>query len=422
MTRHVLMPIPQRDGRIGALQPEGILLLRKRDAKHHVVHLSNPGIAGQETVPIHVHEGVFGGDAHGAQHGLHVVGKSLAVPEAGLLHLAGRVGLVTTDTELDAHIAGLIPEIVIQDPDLPEVGTGRGRHVLQSADEISRKVFRPFLEPVAPGSHVFPCPLASGDADKDKIDGRGHHEGDNLPPGRHHGLVGIAFENGKVPLVRIGFPGFLPHLARFLRQDADRRTGGDLQGIGGLFHLDLLAGDREEGREGSEALPERQRILVGDGERVGGCGLVAVDEPVLGEAGSNGYLHQVFLLDFHRIATVFLHGAPEGSDAAELVRVFLENRILQAGIVEDADTAAHIQRAGGGRRHRKGFHVFQDDGIVFLLGGQEFGPQEQCGSQTVSHCFFRTMVLFSTPMAVSQNRRRSAYSSGRTSILPRLAR
>ena len=53
-----------------------------------------------------------------------------------------------------------------------------------------------------------------------------------------------------------------------------------------------------------------------------------------------------------------------------------------------------------------GRHIDYGVGIRVLCGEKTAGKQEK-GGQELSHCFFRTMVLFSMPAAFSQNRRRS---------------
>ena len=98
MARYVFVPVTQRNRRVGAFQPERVLFLRKRDTKHHVVHLADTGIIGKEPFTFRVYEGVEGGDTYRIQHRLHIVGEALAVAEARLLHLAGRIWLVTSDT------------------------------------------------------------------------------------------------------------------------------------------------------------------------------------------------------------------------------------------------------------------------------------------------------------------------------------
>ena len=42
--------------------------------QHRVVHLSDSGIAGQETVAVRVDERVDGSDTHRSEHRLHIVG------------------------------------------------------------------------------------------------------------------------------------------------------------------------------------------------------------------------------------------------------------------------------------------------------------------------------------------------------------
>ena len=176
------MTVAQRNRRVRALQPEGVFLLGQRDAEHHVVHLADAGITREEIGAVGVHERGVGGNAHGVQHGLHVVGKALAVAEAALMDLAGREGLVTADTQLDAHVARVLAKIVIQDADFLEVGTGRGGHFLQLIAEGFRKVVRSLFESIDPGSYVFPGALAAGDAGVGEVRRAGEDVRNNLPP------------------------------------------------------------------------------------------------------------------------------------------------------------------------------------------------------------------------------------------------
>ena len=233
-----------------------------------MVHLADAGIAGQEIGPVRVHERVVGRDANGVQHGLHVVGQALAVAETGLMDLTGRERLVTADAQLDAHVARMLAEVVIQNPDLLQIGTGLGCHLLQFGPEGFREVVRPFAESMDPGALMFPGGLAAVHAGIGEIRRAGEDIGHDLPPGGHEHLGGIALEDRHFPAVGIGLAGFFPHIAHLGRDAIDFRAGRNLEGVGGLLHLDFLAGYRKEGREGSDAFPVGDRVFVGNGERI----------------------------------------------------------------------------------------------------------------------------------------------------------
>ena len=407
MAGDVVMPVAQRNRRVRTLQPEGVFLFGQRDAEHHVVHLADAGIAREEIRPVGVHERGVGRNAHGLQHGLHEVGKALAVAEAALLDLAGRERLVTADAQLDAHVARVLPEIVVQDADLLKVGTGRGGHVLQLALEGFRKVVRALLESIDPGAHVFPGALAAGDAGVGEVGRAGEDVRDNLPPGRHEHLVGKSFEDGDFPAVGIGLAFLLAEFARLGVNGLDRGSGGNLKGVGALLELDFLFVYGEEGGEGRDALLVGHRVFVGDGEGIGGVRLVADDESVLGQSGCDGHHHQVFLLDLQGFCAIPFQGSLEGGQRVELVGILMEDGLFQSAVIEDADRAHDLEASGRGGRHGESLRVFQDDGVVFLLGGEQAAGKQEKGGQDLSHCFFRTMVLFSMPAAFSQNRRRS---------------
>ena len=117
----------------------------------------------------------------------------------------------------------------------------------------------------------------------------------------------------------------------------DRGPGGNLNGVGALFELDLFGAYGEEGREGGDAFLVVNCVLVSDGEGVAGVGLVAIDKSILGQAGRNGNRHQVFLLDLQGFSALSFQDSLEGGQRAVLVCIFLEDGLFQTGVVENAD-------------------------------------------------------------------------------------
>ena len=224
-------------------------------------------------------------------------------------------------------------------------------------------------------------------------------------------------------MISVCLPGFfLADLTDFLRVMGDGSPCRYGQPVGRLFQPDFLAGYGNKGREGGDSFPERRGIFVGDGIRIGGGGNISDEKTVFCETGGDGNHLQVVFLHLERLGSGPLDGPLERGEAAELVRIFVEDGFLFARLVIHQDTPPDREGARDGRVHREGLGILQDDGMVFLLGAQDGTREEKRKDQTVPHCFFRTMVQFSMPTATSQKARRSGYSAGRTRYLSRIKR
>ena len=177
MAGHVLVPVPQRDGGIGALHPEGIPMLFQRDRQHDVIHLADGYIAREEGRTRSAHGIIIRFHPHGRQGRLHKIGKGLAVTETAFIHGRCREGLQSANTQLDAYVARIVPQIAVQHGHLFLRCLAILRHLPELRHRFVRQVLRPFLQAIQPQADILPGALGTGRPAITEIHGRREYIG-----------------------------------------------------------------------------------------------------------------------------------------------------------------------------------------------------------------------------------------------------
>ena len=203
MPGHVFVPVSDGIGRIRTLQKEGVSIFLQGDGQDDVVALPERGIVRTEITPVGIEYRVLRLDSASLKQAKHVIGQGLAVAESGLVHGSGGEGLESADAELDAHIAGLILEITIQDADFLQVRRGTGRQVPYLAHGLGRQGFFLVQELVLPRSHILPGVLTAGDAVENEGVGGGQDDGYQFRPGGHVHFRDITLVVLDLPLVAL---------------------------------------------------------------------------------------------------------------------------------------------------------------------------------------------------------------------------
>ena len=152
---NVLMDIAERKLRIRAFQPKCIL--RERHLQNDVVHLVGTGEVGQQPFVGGADYRIGGRDAQLVQHGTGVVGKSLAVAESGAADVGGGNGLQSSDTQLDADVAGGLCQIIVDGFHFFAVGCAVCCQFVQLAFERFGEQVAVFEKAVLPLSVLLPC-------------------------------------------------------------------------------------------------------------------------------------------------------------------------------------------------------------------------------------------------------------------------
>ena len=405
---HVLVPVPQRDGGIGALHPEGVPVLFQRNRQHHVIHLADGNIAREQGCVRGAHGIIIRLHPHGRQGRTQKIGKGLAVSEAAFIHGRCREGLQAADAELDAHVTGIIPQIAVQHGHLFLRCLAILRHLPELRHRFVRQVLRPFLQAVQPQADIFPVALGAGLPAIAEFHGRGIDIGYEGQERWHQMLFAETVRHREFPLIAVGLSLFHHRFSRC--EILNGKSSRNNQGVRGAHQRHVLPVQRQKRRERGDAFFTGNRIVIFHRKRIRRCGLIQANGRIVGQAVCQGMVDQIVLPDLPAFSLIG-YGTAEGSHRVKGVRIFPEGGGRQAFLIMHQHFPVY-RILSAYRRRQFVYQLFGHNGRMLgtgLQNGEQQGRQQ--GQAFHTAFFFRTSVVLYMLVSISYQARTSLYAS-----------